>query len=166
MRDHGLELLLKAAATAIECTSVQAWRPRQAALCARHANPVEAAIAGGFAADRLAWAFCSGYQAALRALVLVAARIGGAAQDERVQLKLALVRRDAPGVALRTMSEIRFIPEVAHAEVDFERVSISNCSHPQRPPVSGEFQIAVSPQLASRARTHRPFPVDGAGARA
>lgn len=180
MRDEGLEFLLKSAATAAECTSVEAWWPRQAALCARHANPIEAAIAGGFAADRLAWAFCSGYQAALRALLpdlpanalaslcvtesggnhpraiqttllpnpelagqfvldghkrwttlgpdsallLVAARIGDAAQDARVQLKLALVRRDAPGVSLRTMSEIRFIPEVAHAEVHLERVSI------------------------------------------
>ena len=180
MRDDGLEFLLKAATAATECTSVEAWWPSQVALCATHVNPIEAAIAGGFAADRLAWAFCSGYQAALRALVpqlpadtlaalcvtesggnhpraiqttllphpdlprkfildghkrwttlgpdsallLVAARIGGAAQDERAQLKLALVRRDAPGVSLRTMSEIRFIPEIAHAEVHLERVSI------------------------------------------
>jgi acyl-CoA dehydrogenase len=180
MREGGLEFLLKAATAATECTLVEVWWLRQLALCAQHARPIQAAIAGGFAADRLAWAFCSGYQAALRALIpnlpadalvsfcvsesggnhpraiqtsllpnpeltgqfvldghkrwttlgpdssllLVAARIGGAAQDERVQLKLALVRRDAPGVSLRTMSEIRFIPEVAHAEVHLERVLI------------------------------------------
>ena len=33
------------------------------------ANPAALAIAGGFAADRVGWAFASGYQAALRALV-------------------------------------------------------------------------------------------------
>jgi acyl-CoA dehydrogenase len=66
MREEGLEFLLKAAT---ECTLVEAWWPRQLALCAQHARPIQAAIAGGFAADRLAWAFCSGYQEALRALI-------------------------------------------------------------------------------------------------
>jgi alkylation response protein AidB-like acyl-CoA dehydrogenase len=33
------------------------------------ANPAALAIAGGFAADRVGWAFASGYQAALRAMV-------------------------------------------------------------------------------------------------
>ena len=32
-------------------------------------DPAAQAIAGGFAADRVGWAFASGYQAALRALV-------------------------------------------------------------------------------------------------
>src|SRR5512140_2026906 len=32
-------------------------------------GPAELAMAGGFAADRVGWAFASGYQAALRALV-------------------------------------------------------------------------------------------------
>lgn len=36
MRDEGLEFLLKSAATAAACTSVEAWWPRQAALCALH----------------------------------------------------------------------------------------------------------------------------------
>lgn len=180
-RDDSLEFLLRADPAAAECGSVGAWWPRQVALSAGHARPIQSAIAGGFAADRLAWAFCAGYQAALRALVpelpadalaslcvteaggnhpraiqtsllpnpdqagqfvldghkrwttlgpdssllLVAARIGGAAQDGRVQLKLALVRRDAPGVSLRAMSEIPFIPEVAHAEVQFERAVVA-----------------------------------------
>ena len=182
MYDSGdLAFLLTAPATAAECTSVAAWRPRQAALCARHPVPIEAAIAGGFAADRLAWAFCAGYQAALRALVpdlpadalvslcvteaagnhpraiettllpdpdrpgqfvldgrkrwtslgpdsallLVAARTAGVMPGERIALKLARVPSAAPGVVLRSMSEIRFIPEVAHAEVSFARVAIA-----------------------------------------
>src|SRR5262245_47959834 len=41
------------------------WEPLQAA----DASPAALAIAGGFAADRVAWAFASGYQAALRALL-------------------------------------------------------------------------------------------------
>ena len=177
----GLDYLLTAPATAAECASVDAWWPGQVALCARLPHPIDAAIAGGFAADRLAWAFCAGYQAALRALVpdlpadslvslcvseaagnhpraietsllpdperpggfvldghkrwttlgpdsallLVAARAGAAAPGERIVLKLARVRSRAPGVALRAMSEIRFIPEVAHAEVDLARVAIA-----------------------------------------
>jgi alkylation response protein AidB-like acyl-CoA dehydrogenase len=183
MRDPGtgLEFLLNTSATTDECGSVAAWWPRQIVRCARHARPIEGAIAGGFAADRLAWAFCAGYQAALRALVpqlpsdtlaslcvteaagnhpraiqttlrphpelpgkfildgrkrwttlgpdsallLVAARLDGAADSARIPLKLAQVRQGAPGVSLRAMSEIRFIPEVAHAEVRFENVLVA-----------------------------------------
>jgi acyl-CoA dehydrogenase len=43
----------------------QVWR----ALDAPGAGPAALAIAGGFAADRVGWAFASGYQAALRVLV-------------------------------------------------------------------------------------------------
>jgi len=181
MRDDGLELLLRDAPVAAECESVGVWWPRQVALGARHASPMANAIAGGYAADRIAWAFCAGYQAALRALVpqlpadalaslcvteaggnhphaiqttllphpdlpgqfilegakrwttlgpdsallLVAARTTGAVDAARVPLKLALVRQGAHGVSLRAMSEIRFVPEVAHAEVRFERVLIA-----------------------------------------
>ena len=181
MPDDGFEFLLSAAPEAAECASVEAWWPSQIALAARHASPIASAIAGGYAADRLAWAFCAGYQAALRALVpqlpantlaslcvteaggnhpraiqttllphpdypgqfilegrkrwttlgpdsallLVAARLGGATQTARIPLKLALVRQGAPGVSLRAMTEIAFIPEVAHAEVRFERVLVA-----------------------------------------
>lgn len=181
MRDGGFEFLLRDAPAAAECASVDAWWPRQVALSARHPSPVASAIAGGFAADRLAWAFCAGYQAALRALVpqlpadalaslcvtetggnhpraiqttllphpdlpgtfildgnkrwttlgpasallLVAARIAAAPAGARVPLRLALVRQGAPGVSLHRMSEIRFIPEVAHAEVRLERVLVA-----------------------------------------
>ena len=181
MRDDSLEFLLQAAPAAAECASVQEWWPRQVALVARHASPIASAIAGGYAADRLAWAFCAGYQAALRALVpqlpanalaslcvteaagnhpraiqttlrphpdlpetfildghkrwttlgpdsallLVAARLDGAPPGARVPLKLVTVRQHAPGVSSRAMSEIRFIPEVAHAEVRFEGVLVA-----------------------------------------
>jgi hypothetical protein len=36
-----------------------------------------------------------------------------------------MVRQAAPGVSVHSMSEIRFIPEVAHAEVQFERVPVA-----------------------------------------
>jgi acyl-CoA dehydrogenase len=45
------------------------WWAGFAGLGAEWSSPIQRAIAGGFAADRVAWAFCSGYQAALRALV-------------------------------------------------------------------------------------------------
>lgn len=45
------------------------WWPTHRALAAQHRSPIALSIAGGFAADRAAWAFASGYQAALRALV-------------------------------------------------------------------------------------------------
>ena len=183
MRDQGedIEFLLHAAPAAAECASVDLWWPRQVALFARHPHPIASAIAGGYAADRVAWAFCAGYQAALRALVpqlpadtlaslcvteaggnhprairttllphpdlpgkfildghkrwttlgpdsallLVAARVAGAADAARVRLKLAIVHQGAAGVSLRTMSELHFIPEVAHAEVRFERVLVA-----------------------------------------
>ncbi len=182
MRDKtpGLDFLLQAAPAAADCASVEVWWPRQVALGARHAGPILGAIAGGYAADRLAWAFCAGYQAALRALVpqlpaaalaslcvsetagnhpraiqtslsphpdlpgtylldgakrwatlgpdsallLVAARTAAAADAARVPIRLARVRQGTPGVTLSRMTDIRFVPEVAHAEVRFERVLV------------------------------------------
>jgi len=177
---RGLDFLLQAAPVAAECASVEVWWPRQVALGAHHAGPILSAIAGGYAADRLAWAFSAGYQAALRALVpqlppdalaslcvsetagnhpraiqtslsphpdlpgtylldgakrwttlgpdsallLVAARTAAAPDATRVPIRLALVRQGTPGVGLSRMSDIRFIPEVAHAEVRFERVLV------------------------------------------
>lgn len=178
--NDNLDFLLQPARAAVECASVADWWPRQVALCARHARPMQSAIAGGYAADRLAWAFCAGYQAALRALLpqlpadtlaslcvseaggnhpraiqttltphpdvpgtfilegakrwttlgaestllLVAARMGGATPSARVALRLVSVRAGAAGVSLRRMTDIRFIPEVAHAEVRLQRVSV------------------------------------------
>jgi alkylation response protein AidB-like acyl-CoA dehydrogenase len=61
--------LLTAPHTAQKCESVEAWWARHIEIERNWPTPIERAMAGGFAADRLGWAFASGYQAALRALV-------------------------------------------------------------------------------------------------
>lgn len=55
-------------ATAAPCESVTDWWPRHRAIAREHPDPIHQAIVGGFVADRVGWAFASGYQAALRAL--------------------------------------------------------------------------------------------------
>lgn len=61
--------LLSASVDVPSCEDVAAWWPRHCALAKTWQTPIELAIAAGFAADRIGWAFASGYQAALRALV-------------------------------------------------------------------------------------------------
>jgi len=48
--------------------TVEAWWPRWRDGAARAGTPVAMALRGGFDADRVGWAFASGYQAALRRL--------------------------------------------------------------------------------------------------
>lgn len=60
---------LAAATAAAPCESVAQWVAQWRAVAAAHAHAFDRAVAGGFAADRIGWAFASGYQAALRALV-------------------------------------------------------------------------------------------------
>ncbi len=55
-------------AAAAPCESVADWWPRHRAIARDHADPIHQAIVGGFVADRVGWAFASGYQAALHAL--------------------------------------------------------------------------------------------------
>ena len=55
-------------ATAAPCESVTDWWPRHRAIAREHPDPIHQAIVGGFVADRVGWAFASGYQAALHAL--------------------------------------------------------------------------------------------------
>ena len=50
------------------CESVAEWWPRHREVCAQWTAPIARAIIGGFDADRVAWAFGAGHQAALRAL--------------------------------------------------------------------------------------------------
>jgi hypothetical protein len=50
-------------------TSLEQWWKGHCALAERFASPIELAIAGGFVADRLGYAFGSGYQAAGAALL-------------------------------------------------------------------------------------------------
>lgn len=49
--------------------SVTEWWSRWSPMASRFEAPLEVAVAGGFAADRLGFAFAAGYHAALRALV-------------------------------------------------------------------------------------------------
>lgn len=64
-----IDLCLTAAPGADECESVERWWPAHQAIAARWPLPIDASIAAGFAADRPGWAFASGYQVSLRALV-------------------------------------------------------------------------------------------------
>ena len=50
------------------CESVAQWWPQHRAIAAEHPSTIQQAIVGGFVADRVGWAFASGYQAALHAL--------------------------------------------------------------------------------------------------
>ena len=60
--------LFAASVQASPCASVAEWWPRHREVMRAHARTIDQAIAGGFHADRVAWAFASAYQAALRAL--------------------------------------------------------------------------------------------------
>jgi len=63
-----LPQLPAAQAVAKPCESVADWWPRHRAIAAEHPGTIQQAIVGGFVADRVGWAFASGYQAALHAL--------------------------------------------------------------------------------------------------
>jgi acyl-CoA dehydrogenase len=55
-------------AVAAPCETVAQWWRRHRAIASEHVDPIHQAIVGGFVADRVGWAFASGYQAALHAL--------------------------------------------------------------------------------------------------
>lgn len=61
--------LLSAPATVTAPHDLAAWTRGWAALSAEQDDPVALALHGGFAADRVGWAFAAGYQAALRRLL-------------------------------------------------------------------------------------------------
>src|SRR4051812_7923256 len=63
-----ISALLERPSPIAECSDVAAWWPRWQALAALTNDPFERATRGGAHADRIGWAFASGYQAALRAL--------------------------------------------------------------------------------------------------
>ena len=64
-----LDACLRAATEVPAQASVAAWWPRWRDGAARADTPAAQALLGGFDADRVGWAFASGYQAALRALL-------------------------------------------------------------------------------------------------
>lgn len=67
--DPALSACLRAAPDARTVDDVARWWQAWLALESSATNPAALALAGGFAADRVGWAFASGYQAALRALL-------------------------------------------------------------------------------------------------
>jgi acyl-CoA dehydrogenase len=60
--------LLTADACPVACETVDAWWPRLLSAVAPLETTIDRAVAGGFAADRLGWAFAAGYHEALQAL--------------------------------------------------------------------------------------------------
>lgn len=68
MRDDAIGFLLKSGAAVAPCPDVAAWWPGFRATTQTWRNPMDRAIVAGFLADRVGWAFASGYQAALHAL--------------------------------------------------------------------------------------------------
>lgn len=64
-----LDHCLRTPPTAQNVDTVAQWWPQWRRLTADFQAPAEIAIRGGFAADRVGWAFAGGYQAALHALV-------------------------------------------------------------------------------------------------
>jgi hypothetical protein len=64
-----LDACLRAPTQVPPRASVAEWWPRWRQGAALAATPAEQALRGGFDADRVGWAFASGYQAALRALL-------------------------------------------------------------------------------------------------
>jgi alkylation response protein AidB-like acyl-CoA dehydrogenase len=64
-----LDTCLRAATVVPPRVSVAEWWPRWRDGAALAGTPPEQALLGGFDADRVGWAFASGYQAALRALL-------------------------------------------------------------------------------------------------
>ena len=175
-----LPQLAAARAAAPPCESVADWWPRHRAIAGEHPDPIHQAIVGGFVADRVCWAFASGYQAALRALFpdlpadricalcvteeggnspkairstlrrsgaglvldgskrwatlgpegalfLVAAR-EAESQGPRPSLKVARVASNLAGITLESMPPTRFAPEVPHARLNFQKVSVPDAA--------------------------------------
>ena len=80
-----LDFLLSAEPAVAPIASMSAWWERQQAVVARGGATLDHAILGGFAADRLGYAFAAGYQAALRQLApdLPADRLASLCVTER-----------------------------------------------------------------------------------
>ena len=113
-----LEVILRRVlvpAPADACADVESWWTAHTERSS-DLDPIDAAIAGGAAADRLAWAFASGYAAALRALlpaigakrVCVAATEDSGAHPRAIQTTLE---------GRRVRGKKRFVTLGARAEV-------------------------------------------------
>ena len=69
MSMDSLQVCLTAPTHAPELASVVLWRQQWLRTAEAGGSPFDLAVRGGYAADRLAWAFASGHQAAMRALL-------------------------------------------------------------------------------------------------
>jgi len=171
-----LAQLLRAPPDAPPCESVAQWWPQFRDLPSARGEPIIHAVAGGFGADRVGWAFAAGYQAALHALIRNAPRdrmcafcvteAGGnspkaiqstlqahgggwllngakrwttlgphgalffvAARDadssaERASIRIACVDARTPGLHVEVMPPTPFVPEVPHAQLQFENAAV------------------------------------------
>lgn len=170
--------LLSAPVNTEPVPTVEDWWQRQRRLMLGVATPIERAVIGGFAADRIAWAFGAGYQAALRQLdptlpedqiaclcvteaagntpraivstitpdgegfrleghkkwstlgptgacLIVVARLAGGDDPARPALKAVRVAAGHPGLRVETMPPPRFVPELPHAEVHLNGVTVA-----------------------------------------
>lgn len=173
-----LDQLLTAPIDRAPCETVAQWWPHYREVCLSNKNTLNRAIAGGFAADRVGWAFTSGYQAALHALFpgapedricalcvteeegnspraikttlsrnknnwmlngskrwttlgpdgslfFVAAR-DEAASGKRVSIRVVRVPSGSKGIEIQEMPPTKFVPEVPHARLRFENVSVKD----------------------------------------
>jgi len=68
LRDDAIGFLLKSGTSARDCAEVSAWWAGYRDIVRVWRNPMDRAIVAGYCADRVGWAFASGYQAALHAL--------------------------------------------------------------------------------------------------
>lgn len=99
MRDDAIGFVLKAGCAVPECADVAAWWPGFRETAHTWRNPMDRAIAAGFAADRAGWAFASGYQAALHAL------FPGAPEDRICALCVTEEEGNAPRAIKTTLSK-------------------------------------------------------------
>jgi hypothetical protein len=172
VRDDAIGFILKSGAEAPACADVATWWPRFRATALTWRNPMDRAIVAGFSADRVGWAFASGYQAALHALFpgapedricalcvteedgntprairtslsknklngskkwttlgpdgglfFVAAR-DEAASTDRAAIRIARIDSNLSGITIELMPATKFVPEVPHARLKFENVSV------------------------------------------
>ncbi|MFS8066507.1 MAG: acyl-CoA dehydrogenase family protein [Byssovorax sp.] len=117
-----LDFLLAADPAVVEVASMSAWWERHQAIVARGGATIDHAILGGFAADRLGYAFASGYQAALRQLApdLPADRLASLCVTERggghpraIESQLTPVTPDGEELLLRGSKRWATISDVA-----------------------------------------------------
>jgi hypothetical protein len=173
LRDDAIGFLLKSGVGAAPCADVAPWWAAYRATAKTWRNPMDRAIVAGFAADRVGWAFASGYQAALHALFpqapedricalcvteeegntpkaiktsLAGNKLNGAkkwttlgpdgalffvaardeaASGERAMIRIARVASGTKGVSIEDMPPTKFVPEVPHARLKFENVSVT-----------------------------------------